>query len=132
MRDGAHSVQQRVLDFSRDLTKGLSGAQASRARRKGLYRICEKISLESRDESRGDVRYVKDCARNGITCDSMESITCVLDRLLARHHAREICIVRYKSRFEEPTDGGWADCMVNCIFRNDPTYHIFELQLIDD
>lgn len=43
--------------------------------------------------------------------------------------AEDIVIVRVKDRFTDPTDGGWADTMINFYFADDPNKHVAELQL---
>ena len=41
-----------------------------------------------------------------------------------------IVVVRIKDRFANPTSGGWADCMVNFCFADDPNRHVCELLFI--
>merc|ERR1712113_1375033 len=45
------------------------------------------------------------------------------------HHKGFFRIVRLKDRFEEPTDGGWADLCINCILPP-PDCAIFEIQVV--
>jgi hypothetical protein len=38
--------------------------------------------------------------------------------------------VRIKDRFRFPTDGGWADTLINFYFADDPSLHVCEIQLV--
>ena len=39
-------------------------------------------------------------------------------------------VVRIKDRFHEPSSGGWSDCMINYVLRDDPNRHICEVQIV--
>ena len=41
-------------------------------------------------------------------------------------------VLRVKNRFSNPTEGGWADCMVNLSFVDDDGQHICEIQLVHE
>ena len=51
-------------------------------------------------------------------------------KLMEMQAEGELCILRVKNRFEEPTPGGWADIMINACFPDDEKLHIFELQFV--
>lgn len=38
-------------------------------------------------------------------------------------------VIRVKDRYTKPSAGGWRDCMINYVFKQDPHKHICELQV---
>jgi len=59
----------------------------------------------------------------------MSEVVLVLRSLVSFQESGEICILRVKDRFQEPTPAGWADVMVNAVFADDRYLHVFELQI---
>ena len=59
----------------------------------------------------------------------MAGVVLVLTRLIELHRSGAISIVRFKDRFECPTEGGWADLRLNCVFPEVPMV-IWEKQLM--
>jgi len=81
---------------------------------------------------KADLNFEKICdiCRGFVEGHSMGSLLQVLKELGAEQEAGNIVIVRVKNRFASPSAAGWADCMVNLYFPNDPAAHVCELQLV--
>ena len=90
---------------------------------KRMYRVLEKTAFQGFDCS-----HVFDVVRGSILIDSMEGMCHALNVLSTD---KSIRIVRVKDRFGRPTSGGWADCLINIVFVNDPKQHVCEIQLIN-
>merc|ERR1719230_1038538 len=44
--------------------------------------------------------------------------------------ASPVRICRGKNRFKNPSQGGWADVLLNVTWKDDPEQHVMEIQLI--
>ena len=76
----------------------------------------------------GNCNRVFDVVRGMVECPDMERVAHVLSNL-GRSEAIEL--VRMKDRFfAEPSPGGWRDCMVCFVLKDDPHKHVCELQLV--
>merc|ERR1712000_675882 len=106
------------------------GLTPGSAKRKPLYRCIEKVTLEAEAHKKDDISRLWDIARNSIVADSMAEVVLALQRLIILHHAGAIRIVRFKDRFREPTEGGWADLSINCIFPHYGPKVVWELQIV--
>jgi len=104
---------------------------------KGIFRICEKLSLAPTWQP----ECVQDIVRGAIECKDFTTMVNVLRLLCDLDDGlkitgetgdlkEDIVITRSKGRFGHPTSGGWADIMVNFYFADDPNQHICELQLV--
>lgn len=85
-----------------------------------------RISNEARPE---DHQRLCDVVRGSIVCRSMRCLNEAVSRLLKNE---QVIVTRIKDRFTSPTEGGWADLLVNLYFRNDPQKHIVEVQFIHE
>ena len=130
------------------------GSEFKCSRLKSFYRSMEKAVTNDHKQSwHGE--YVVDIVRGAIVFEKMNTMLMAIEVLAAcdapRTHNDElglreglpearwkagadglegIFIERIKNRFERPTDGGWADCVINFRFRGDSNHHICEIQLI--
>merc|ERR1711865_198813 len=59
----------------------------------------------------------------------MAEVNFVIGELLQLQQDWQIAVTKVKDRFQNPTDGGWADLLVNFVFIDDPNLHICELQV---
>lgn len=76
---------------------------------------------------RGSCSRVFDVVRGMIVCPSMVSVAGVLQAL---NSDDRIELVRAKERFfSEPSAGGWRDCMVCFIVKEDANRHVCEVQI---
>jgi len=91
---------------------------------KRLFRSDEKVFLGDGPEALLDV------ARGGIECPSMRSVYNVLQELLYEGANGTLVLLRIKMRFDEKSDGGWRDALVNFRFEDDTTEHVCELQIM--
>mmetsp|Transcript_33978 Transcript_33978/g.88616 ORF Transcript_33978/g.88616 Transcript_33978/m.88616 type:complete len:1558 (-) Transcript_33978:187-4860(-) len=148
----AHSLQERVTSLCERIAAGVPSAsspspQLSRQRTaaglsaapivpevmvgkahlKGLYRLLEKTSLST---TPGAIQRVKDLARDSLICADMGQAGKCVEAVLAFQQAGELRVVGIKDRFETPTSGGWSDLLLNLVFLDDPTLHIFEIQVM--
>jgi hypothetical protein len=68
-----------------------------------------------------------DIVRGAICANSIAALATVYEHMQASDRIR---IVRVKNRLKEANDSGWADCLINFVFTDDPTDHVCELQLV--
>jgi hypothetical protein len=69
-----------------------------------------------------------DIVRGMIVCGSVASMLAVFQHILS---SNTLQIVRLKNRLEQPTDGGWGDCLLNLILKEGSVEkHVFELQIV--
>jgi hypothetical protein len=88
-------------------------------------RILEKATLNAKDP--GSVRGIFDVVRGMATCPSLGAVADVLNKLAA---CKDIEPVRCKERFfTAPSQGGWRDCMVCFVIKDDVNRHVCELQI---
>ena len=108
--------------------KGFSpeGVQWEPAPLKKVGRCVEKLCLDpaqrgvleraTHDAEELNAEGILDMVRGMFTCNSMAHAHAVLRELVARFGAPDGAgarLVRSKNRFEEPSGGGWMDCLVN-------------------
>ena len=75
----------------------------------------------------GSVRGTFDVVRGMATCPSLGAVADVLNKLAVCH---DIEPVRCKERFfTAPSQGGWRDCMVCFVIKDDVNRHVCELQI---
>ncbi len=88
-------------------------------------RILEKATLNVKHP--GSVRGIFDVVRGMATCTSLGAIAGVLNKLGA---CKDIELVRCKERFfTAPSHGGWRDCLVCFVIKDDVNRHVCELQI---
>ena len=93
---------------------------------KNIVRIVEKSVMNGGDP--GNCNRVFDVVRGMVECPNMEVITRILSNL---HRSETIELVRMKDRFcVKASPGGWRDCMVCFVVKDDPNKHICEVQLV--
>jgi len=115
-------------------------------RPKGCWRILEKSALRPglyRPRAPGsttDVLHIGgfvgpvstahtlDAARSTILLNTCEGLLRIVELIAAEESP--LRIVRGKNRLRTPTEGGWADVMLNVVWKDDPTRHVMEVQLI--
>ena len=88
-------------------------------------RIAEKVMLRPGEMQRNANR-VLDLVRDMYAAETIKEVAGVVDAM-CRWEA--IQVVRIKDRFAEPSAGGWRDCMINYVMKDDPRQHICELQI---
>merc|ERR1719463_463911 len=59
-------------------------------------------------------------------------VAAVLREFRDRMLARKVLIVSFKDRFQRPTDGGWADCLLNLAKVDDKVFHVAEVQIVHE
>ena len=118
-------------DFSR-LVEGVeaslgagSKAKARVAPLKHLYRIVEKKTFSTRYPGRAD--GVCDIVRALFECETKAAMAAV-DEALATHEG--LVVVRGEDRWRNPTEGSWADFMVNFRLKADRNRHVAEVQIV--
>ena len=118
-------------DFSR-LVEGVEAslgagckAKARVAPLKHLYRIVEKKTFSTRYPGRAD--GVCDIVRALFECETKAAMASVYEAL-ATHEG--LVVVRGKDRWRHPTEGGWADFMVNFRLKADRNRHVAEVQIV--
>jgi hypothetical protein len=94
---------------------------------KGIWRCIEKMDL--RQHPLDSCENICDIVRGAICSNSIAVLADVYQRLL---NAPSIRIVRVKNRLKHANDSGWADCLINFIFVDDPTQHVCEVQLVHE
>ena len=76
----------------------------------------------------GNCNRVFDVVRGMVECRDMGAIARVLSNLSS---SEAIELVRMKDRFfAVPSPGGWRDCMVCFVVKDDPHKHVCEVQLV--
>lgn len=89
-------------------------------------------------------QYVVDVVRGALVFDRMNTMLMAVEVLAAcdgplddsrewdagTEGLEKIHIERIKDRFQTPTDGGWADCVVNFRFKANRENYVCEIQLI--
>jgi len=115
-----------------------AGAKVRVAPLKKIFRVLQKHATAARKEEEekeeeeltadADFSSACDVVRGSVTCDRMDGLLSVLLALLAMQAAGQLRIVRVKNRFRRPTEGGWADAMINFVCRGEE--HVCELQLV--
>jgi len=94
---------------------------------KSLARAFEKTAMKK--ENRFDSDLLLDLVRGMLVFQTVEGIAAALE-LLANAKDRGWTVVRIKNRMKEPTDGGWADVLLNLKANDDANHFICELQLV--
>ena len=115
-----------------------TGTRFHSAPQKGLLRVCEKLALapEWKPERAQDIVRGAIESPNFSVMMNVLRLLCDLDAKLQTTGetggiAEEMCITRSKSRFGQPTSGGWGDIMINFYFKDDVSWlHICEVQLV--
>jgi hypothetical protein len=92
---------------------------------KGIWRIIEKIEL--RKEPSESCATICDVVRGAISANSIAALAAVYERMQTNERIK---IVRVKNRLKQANDSGWADCLINFVFNDDPAEHICEVQLV--
>ena len=94
---------------------------------KAMGRIVEKSLL--RVDDRGNADQIFDVVRCMVQCKGMRQVAEVVRRVI---NSKTLELVRAKERFElEVSGGGWRDCMINFIIRDqDGNLVICELQIV--
>jgi hypothetical protein len=127
-------------DALMDAVASKTGSTFHVAPRKGLVRITEKLALAV-GANNGKPQRVCDLVRGALECVNFTTminnlrLLCDLDPKLQTTGetggiTESICITRSKSRFGQPTSGGWGGIMINFYFASDERKHICELQLV--
>jgi hypothetical protein len=89
----------------------------------------EKITFAAPEpETHVQANKLLDVVRGMIVCDSVASMIAVFQLILS---SDTLQIVRLKNRLVQPTDGGWGDCLLNLVLKEDRVEkHVFELQIV--
>jgi hypothetical protein len=119
--------KQRFDPFFEDMVRQHPGIAFFPAALKGIWRCIEKTQL--RADPTNSFEYICDIVRGAVSSKSVASLVRVYADLLA---CPRVAIQRVKNRLQTPTDGGWADCLINFVFTDDPRGHICEIQLVHD
>eukprot|EP00408_Alexandrium_pacificum_P028642 CAMPEP_0171208644 /NCGR_PEP_ID=MMETSP0790-20130122/28193_1 /TAXON_ID=2925 /ORGANISM="Alexandrium catenella, Strain OF101" /LENGTH=148 /DNA_ID=CAMNT_0011674243 /DNA_START=123 /DNA_END=569 /DNA_ORIENTATION=+ len=69
-----------------------------------------------------------DAARSTIIFDACQGMLAAVELIACEDSP--VHIVRGKNRLKNPTSGGWADVMLNVVWKDDPMKHIMEIQLV--
>lgn len=88
---------------------------------KHLLRCIEKMAGSS-----WKADGICDIVRCMIVCQSFQQHA----HILARLGSAPVTVTRIKNRYENPSSGGWADLMINFVFKSDPHKHVCELQVV--
>jgi hypothetical protein len=118
---------QRFDPFFKDMVRQHAGVAFFPAALKGIWRCIEKTEL--RADPTNSFEHICDIVRGAVSSNSVASLVGVYADLLA---CPRVAIQRVKNRLHKPTDGGWADCLINFVFTDDPHGHICEIQLVHD
>ena len=96
---------------------------------KGIYRVLEKGVFKYNDDLTWELDFsrVRDLVRGGIIDFTMRGLGAISEAI---RMSDEVTVVRIKDRFNSPSSAGWADCMINFYFNDDPLKHVCEVQLI--
>ena len=106
-------------------------AHGQRARMKGIYRVLEKgifkynDSWEEDDEL--DVSQVRDLVRGAIVDTRMSGLADMAESIV---FSDEVTVCRVKDRFNNPSEAGWTDMILNFYLNDDVGRHVCEVQLI--
>jgi len=98
---------------------------------KGCWRILEKnllrpeLRLTSR---RARVARTFDVARSTIVFQDVQGMLQAVKVITEIDSPVRVC--RGKNRLRNPTEGGWADVLLNVVWKNDPHQHVMEVQFI--
>jgi hypothetical protein len=125
LQDGYKVKHQFYDPFMRKLAMCVGNVQYLSGELKGIWRMVEKLELRPNPAP----ERVIDIVRGAICAADIATLAAVLEQLI---NSPEVEIVRVKNRFKEPTDSGWADYLVNFVFRADEHQHICELQLLHE
>jgi hypothetical protein len=90
------------------------------------FRAMEKITFATPEpETHVQANKLLDVVRGMIVCDSVASMLAVFQQVLSSDMLQ---IVRLKNRLVQPTDGGWGDCLLSVVLKEDRIErHVFEL-----
>lgn len=109
------AVMQEVLAAYTEELAQATGGVAPKSAVKHLWRMLEKQGLDP-EQATGDPVIIWDAARAIVQYDCMEAMARGL-RVLHQHHKEGLIqVLRVKDRFSEPTEGGWADMLINLRF----------------
>jgi hypothetical protein len=121
----AARVRPRVTAFMKRFDTGKESSPRRHDALKRNARIAEKIMLRPA-EGEGQAESIFDVVRNMYEASTLREVADVVDDMCK---CEAIEVVRIKDRFAEPSPGGWSDCMINYVLRDDPHSHICELQI---
>jgi hypothetical protein len=135
---------RKLLEGIGRLLGGESAAHVVCAPLKRIYRSLEKIAFET-STRKWSALCVLDIARGAIECSSTSVMFNAVSLLEActvgarvqgtNPHVHvvnslpAIRVVRLKNRFEQCTESGWADILLNITFVDDPNQHVTEIQI---
>jgi hypothetical protein len=94
---------------------------------KGIWRCIEKMELRRHPVE--SCENICDIVRGAICSNSVAVLADVYEQLM---NTPNVQIVRVKNRLMHANDSGWADCLINFIFVDDPTQHVCEVQLVHE
>ena len=120
-------VFPRVTAFMKRFTtkSGGLGLKPSGLGLKRNTRIAEKIMLRP-GQGEGNAEQIFDVVRNMYVASTLREVAETVDDMCT---CTAVEVVRIKDRFSTPSDGGWSDCMINYVLRDDPHQHVCELQI---
>jgi hypothetical protein len=93
---------------------------------KGPWRCVEKMEL--RKEPVDSCSSICDVVRGAMCAGSIAALTSVYKQMM--EDTERVRILRVKNRLKEANDSGWADCLINFVFVEDPSQHVCEVQLV--
>eukprot|EP00035_Acanthoeca_spectabilis_P017589 m.369495 g.369495 ORF g.369495 m.369495 type:complete len:1434 (+) comp16677_c0_seq4:347-4648(+) len=136
--------------FSKFLDKlaELSGGQHEATPLKAETRVLEKLQLSPNPDMRDNVSFACDIVRGGLVYQTMSQMSYALQLLQACDQneadhttitqevlgdaGEEIRIKRTKNRFGQPNSSMYCDLMLNFVFVNDESQHVFEVQMMHE
>ena len=140
----ARAIQHRYEQFMRVLSEK-TGCNYTAGKRKNPYRAIEKLGLALHQ---WHASTVKDIVRGAqvmpdvgkglqllellVACDPSEADDSTKRGWNAQTAGiqEQICIVGVKDRWVKATSGGWSDALLTFYFLDDPSKHIWEVQLV--
>jgi hypothetical protein len=111
-------LQASLNDFCKTCARETGVGEPIAATCKGLFRIMEKATLD------GSVPKIRDISRSTIQYKNMSDMLKGLEYV---DSSPKVKIIRIKDRWSSPSNGGWADIMINVVFPENEG-HVCEIQ----
>jgi hypothetical protein len=98
---------------------------------KHIYRAVEKTSMKKAgDPMLGAANNVCDIVRGMAVYSNFLDMDSAVEMVQKAEARGELEILRTKSRFAQPTSGGWRDLVLNIRFTADRSKHVCEVQFV--
>eukprot|EP00927_Polykrikos_kofoidii_P018204 TRINITY_DN18392_c0_g1_i1.p1 TRINITY_DN18392_c0_g1~~TRINITY_DN18392_c0_g1_i1.p1 ORF type:complete len:1487 (-),score=209.74 TRINITY_DN18392_c0_g1_i1:172-4338(-) len=130
-------LQEYVCSLAEAVGRGVRGGSSleSVPKVKHIWRILEKSALlGERFQPTGFVTsvittdQVFDVSRTTMICNDCAEIRAALSLISADSSPVRVC--RGKNRFRTPSAGGWADILLNIVWKDDTEDHVMEVQFV--